>query len=86
MLTAMNEGELAWTDDEKGHFHKDYFVPVVIQVAKYQPQFRKGLPIPPNVRLCHLGGFTRLELDGKGFQLISENINFIWQHFTGFFI
>ena len=45
-----NELALAWDESEKGHFHDDYFEPVVIPTIEHTPWVHCQPPILP--RIC----------------------------------
>ena len=45
-ILLLNESGLAWTEDEKGCFHDDYFSPVKIPVIEHVPWMHKNIPIP----------------------------------------
>ena len=45
-VLLLNESGLAWTEDEKGRFHNDYFTPVKIPTIEHVPWIHKNIPIP----------------------------------------
>ena len=45
-ILLLNESGLAWTEDEKGRFHDDYFTPVKIPTIEHVPWIHKNIPIP----------------------------------------
>ncbi|KAF8577136.1 hypothetical protein K439DRAFT_1300631, partial [Ramaria rubella] len=42
-----NKDGLAWTEEEKGRFHNDYFNPVIIPTIEHIPWVERNYPIPP---------------------------------------
>ncbi|KAJ3521857.1 hypothetical protein NMY22_g12139 [Coprinellus aureogranulatus] len=45
-----NEMVLAWTEDHRGEFSKEYFPDLKIPVLEHQPWQAKPMPIPPAIR------------------------------------
>jgi hypothetical protein len=45
----LNELGLAWTEEEKGRFRNDYFLPVKIPVIEHVPWIHKNIPIPYSI-------------------------------------
>ncbi|KAG2050220.1 hypothetical protein BDR06DRAFT_892089, partial [Suillus hirtellus] len=45
-----NEFALAWDEMEKGHFHNDYFPPIVIPTIEHIPWTHRQSPIPPGIK------------------------------------
>ena len=48
-VLKINEYGLAWSEEEKGHFHNDYFSPVKIPIVKYVPWAHRNIPILPEI-------------------------------------
>jgi len=48
-ILKVNKLALAWTEEEKGRFHDEYFAPVKIPVIEHVPWADKNLPIPPGL-------------------------------------
>jgi hypothetical protein len=44
-----NELGLAWMEEEKGHFHDEYFSPVKIPVIEHVPWAHRNIPILPGI-------------------------------------
>ncbi len=48
-VLKLNEKALAWTEDECGQFHNDYFSPVKIPTIAHTPWVHKNIPIPTSI-------------------------------------
>lgn len=48
-ILKINKRALAWTEDECGCFHDEYFTPVKIPTITYTPWVHKNIPIPMGI-------------------------------------
>ena len=47
-MMLQNE-QLAWTDEERGHFKLEFFPPIDVPVIPHVPYIEKNIPIPPGI-------------------------------------
>ena len=48
-LLMLQEGALAWTEQERGTFDAKYFDPIRIPTVEHVPWVHKNIPIPPGI-------------------------------------
>src|SRR6266702_8561390 len=48
-ILKINEGALAWTEAECGHFCNEYFAPIKIPTIAHTPWVHKNIPIPTGI-------------------------------------
>jgi hypothetical protein len=46
---CLQNGAFAWTDQERGHFCKDFFPPIEIPTIPHKPWAQCNIPIPPGI-------------------------------------
>src|ERR1700761_1356784 len=53
---CLQNGGFAWTDQERGHFHEDFFPPIEIPTIPHKPWAQRNILIPPGIydEVCRL--------------------------------
>ena len=53
---CLQNSAFAWTDQERGYFHEDFFPPIDILTIPHKPWAQRNIPIPPRIydEVCRL--------------------------------
>ena len=46
---CLQQDGFAWTDQERGHFREDFFLPIEIPTIPHKPWVQQNIPIPPGI-------------------------------------
>ena len=46
---CLQNGAFAWTDQERGYFREDFFLPIDIPTIPHKPWAQRNIPIPPGI-------------------------------------
>jgi hypothetical protein len=76
-FTCLQNQGFTWNDTEHGHFHKDFFPPVLMPVVEHKPWVLHNMPIPPGL-YDEIYNIIRTKIDAGVYERSNSSYRSCW--------